>query len=75
MTESDADIWPRMLTRLASRQALDADEAAEAMRSIMDGEATARMALAPAKLPMTGHDPGCARIAMAVPPASRLAET
>ena len=40
MTESDADIWPRMLTRLASHQALDADEAAEAMRSIMHGEAT-----------------------------------
>ncbi|MEW6059190.1 MAG: anthranilate phosphoribosyltransferase [Actinomycetota bacterium] len=34
------DFWPHTLTRLASHDALSADEAAEAMRQIMSGEAT-----------------------------------
>ncbi|GIU97481.1 MAG: anthranilate phosphoribosyltransferase [Actinomycetota bacterium] len=34
------DLWPRVLSRLAARRPLDADEAAEAMRCIMAGEAT-----------------------------------
>ena len=40
MIEPGPDIWPHVLTRLASHQPLDADEAAEAMRAIMQGEAT-----------------------------------
>ena len=38
--EPDPDFWPRMLTRLVRHEALEADEAAEAMRRIMAGEAT-----------------------------------
>ena len=34
------DRWPRILTRLAARETLTTDEAAEAMRGIMSGEAT-----------------------------------
>ena len=34
------DRWPQILTRLAARETLTADEAAEAMRGIMSGEAT-----------------------------------
>jgi len=40
MAEPDLDLWPRTLTRLASHQALTADEAAEAMTAIMGGDAT-----------------------------------
>jgi anthranilate phosphoribosyltransferase len=35
------DRWPQILTRLAARETLTADEAAEAMRLIMSGETTA----------------------------------
>jgi anthranilate phosphoribosyltransferase len=38
---SDPDLWPRVLSRLAAHEALSADEAAEAMRQVMAGEATA----------------------------------
>ena len=38
--DSDPDFWPHTLTRLVRHEALDADEAAEAMRRIMAGEAT-----------------------------------
>ena len=38
---ADPDLWPRVLSRLASHEALTADEAAEAMRQVMAGEATA----------------------------------
>ena len=41
MAEPDPDFWPHTLTRLIARQALTTDEAAEAMRVIMSGEATA----------------------------------
>jgi anthranilate phosphoribosyltransferase len=34
------DRWPQILTRLAARETLSADEAAEAMRLIMSGETT-----------------------------------
>jgi len=34
------DRWPQILTRLAARETLSADEAADAMRGIMSGEAT-----------------------------------
>jgi anthranilate phosphoribosyltransferase len=37
---SDPDLWPQLLTRLARRESLEPDEAAEAMRRIMAGEAT-----------------------------------
>ena len=40
MTEADPDFWPSALMRLAAHHALDADEAAEAMRRIMSGDAT-----------------------------------
>ena len=40
MTESDPDLWPRTLTRLAAHEALTADESSEAMRAVMAGEAT-----------------------------------
>jgi anthranilate phosphoribosyltransferase len=40
MAEPDPDLWPRTLTRLASHQALTADEAADAMTAIMGGDAT-----------------------------------
>jgi len=38
--DADPDFWPHMLTRLVRHEALDADEAAEAMRRVMAGEAT-----------------------------------
>ncbi|MEX1262811.1 MAG: anthranilate phosphoribosyltransferase [Actinomycetota bacterium] len=38
--DSDPDFWPHTLTRLVRHEALDADEAAEAMRRVMAGEAT-----------------------------------
>jgi len=37
---ADADLWPNVLTRLSRREHLETDEAAEAMRQIMAGEAT-----------------------------------
>ncbi len=40
MTEPDPEFWPHALTRLVRLEALDADEAAEAMRRVMAGEAT-----------------------------------
>jgi anthranilate phosphoribosyltransferase len=40
MTEPDPDFWPRILSRLAAREALATDDAAEAMRRIMAAEAT-----------------------------------
>src|SRR5438067_1067288 len=40
MGEPDPDLWPRTLTRLASHEALTADEAADAMTAIMRGDAT-----------------------------------
>ena len=39
-SEPDPDFWPHTLTRLVRHEALVADEAAEAMRRIMAGEAT-----------------------------------
>src|SRR3990172_2074741 len=39
MTEV-ADLWPRLLSRIAAGEALSADESAEAMRTIMRGDAT-----------------------------------
>jgi anthranilate phosphoribosyltransferase len=38
--EPDPDFWPHTLSRLVRHEALDADEAAEAMRRVMSGEAT-----------------------------------
>lgn len=35
-----ADLWPQVLSRLAARESLSAEEAAAAMRAIMAGEAT-----------------------------------
>ncbi len=40
MGDHDPDLWPRTLQRLASREALSADEAADAMRAIMTGNVT-----------------------------------
>jgi len=40
MAEPDPDLWPHTLSRLISHEALTADEAAEAMRAIMSGEAS-----------------------------------
>jgi anthranilate phosphoribosyltransferase len=40
MGEPDPDLWPRTLQRLSAREALSADEAAEAMRAIMAGDVT-----------------------------------
>jgi anthranilate phosphoribosyltransferase len=40
MGEPDPDLWPHTLHRLASHQALSAEEAAEAMRAIMSGDVT-----------------------------------
>jgi len=37
---SQADLWPRVLSRLAARESLSAAEAAEVMRQIMTGEAS-----------------------------------
>jgi anthranilate phosphoribosyltransferase len=36
-----ADLWPHVLSRLAAREPLSAEETSEAMRAIMAGEATA----------------------------------
>ena len=41
MGDVDPDFWPHALSRIASHAALSADEAAEAMRQVMAGEATA----------------------------------
>src|SRR3990170_900337 len=38
---SDPDLWPHVLSRLAAHEALSSEEAAEAMRQVMAGEATA----------------------------------
>jgi anthranilate phosphoribosyltransferase len=40
MAEPDPDLWPHTLSRVVAHQALSADEAAEAMRAIMSGEAS-----------------------------------
>jgi anthranilate phosphoribosyltransferase len=40
MSDPDPDFWPHTLTRLVRHEALDADDAAEAMRRVMAGEAT-----------------------------------
>ncbi|MEX2406215.1 MAG: anthranilate phosphoribosyltransferase [Actinomycetota bacterium] len=40
MGEPDPDFWPHALSKVASHEALSADEAAEAMRQVMAGEAT-----------------------------------
>jgi anthranilate phosphoribosyltransferase len=40
MGEPDPDLWPRVLQRLASREDLTSEEAAEAMRAIMSGDVT-----------------------------------
>jgi anthranilate phosphoribosyltransferase len=41
MTSPDPDFWPHTLLRLSAHESLTTDEAAEAMRQIMAGEATA----------------------------------
>ena len=38
--EPDPDFWPQALSKLVRHESLDADEAAEAMRRVMAGEAT-----------------------------------
>ncbi|MGH2671805.1 MAG: anthranilate phosphoribosyltransferase [Actinomycetota bacterium] len=40
MAEPDPDFWPHALSKVAAHEALSADEAAEAMRQVMAGEAT-----------------------------------
>ena len=40
MEASDADLWPHVLTKLASHQDLTGGEASAAMRAVMAGEAT-----------------------------------
>jgi anthranilate phosphoribosyltransferase len=40
VAELDADLWPRILARLAAKQGLSADEAAEVMSTIMAGDAS-----------------------------------
>lgn len=40
MAELDPDFWPHALSRLIAHQALTADDAAEAMRAIMSGDAS-----------------------------------
>jgi anthranilate phosphoribosyltransferase len=40
MTETDPNFWPETLSRLAAHESLTANEAAEAMRVIMSGDAT-----------------------------------
>ncbi|MGZ8593088.1 MAG: anthranilate phosphoribosyltransferase [Actinomycetota bacterium] len=40
MAETDPDLWPHALSKLAAHEALTADEAAEAMRQVMAGAAT-----------------------------------
>src|SRR6187455_1540609 len=41
MTDSDANFWPHTLLRVSAREALSTDDAAEVMRRIMAGEASA----------------------------------
>jgi anthranilate phosphoribosyltransferase len=41
MGEPDADLWPRILTKIAAHESLSSDEAAEAMRQVMAGESSA----------------------------------
>jgi anthranilate phosphoribosyltransferase len=41
MADADPDFWPRALTAAAAHESLSADQAAEAMRRVMAGEATA----------------------------------
>ncbi|HYG72683.1 MAG TPA: anthranilate phosphoribosyltransferase [Actinomycetota bacterium] len=41
MAEHDPDLWPRVFSKVAARESLSAEEAADAMRQVMDGEATA----------------------------------
>ena len=40
MADVDPDFWPHALSKIAAHEALTADEAAEAMRQVMAGEAT-----------------------------------
>lgn len=40
MTEPDPDLWPRALSKIAAHESLTADEASDAMRQVMAGEAT-----------------------------------
>lgn len=40
MAEPDPDFWPRILTKVAAHEALSSDEAAKAMRQVMEGDAT-----------------------------------
>jgi anthranilate phosphoribosyltransferase len=40
MAEPDPDLWPRVFTKVAAREELSSDEATEAMRQVMAGEAT-----------------------------------
>ena len=40
MAEPDPDLWPRIFSKVAAHEALSSDEAAEAMRQVMAGEAT-----------------------------------
>jgi anthranilate phosphoribosyltransferase len=40
MDRHDADFWPTLLSRLSARESLSSDEAAEAVRALMEGEAT-----------------------------------
>jgi anthranilate phosphoribosyltransferase len=40
MAEPDPDLWPHLLTKVAAREALSTEEAADAMRQVMTGEAT-----------------------------------
>jgi anthranilate phosphoribosyltransferase len=40
MAEPDPNFWPQILSRLIAREALGADETAEAMRAVMRGDAT-----------------------------------
>ncbi|HEX6330922.1 MAG TPA: anthranilate phosphoribosyltransferase [Actinomycetota bacterium] len=41
MADADVDLWPRVLSKIAAHEALTSDEAAEAMRQVMAGEASA----------------------------------
>ncbi len=38
--EPDPDVWPKLLLRLSARESLSAEEAAEAMRTVMAGDAS-----------------------------------
>ena len=40
MAEPDPDLWPRIFSKVAAHEALASEEAAEAMRQVMAGEAT-----------------------------------